>query len=729
MNIRFLSTSAVLGISCLSVAQITHFTPGKLVTGRSSYASTGPSVAVELVQLDKTGLTQTPTSIYTLPTGTSGLTMSGSATSEGQIGRDLNGRHISMFGYAAASGTASIAGTASSSTSRVAGRLNFDGSYDLSSKFNALFSGNNPRSCIFSASTISDAYRIWAAGGTSGIVTSSLSTTGGAQISTTNNVSNRSIQIVNNNLIFTTGSGTKAIYSISSLMTSAPSNPLTSASSLIALGPQTPTYPTGSSAVTINSPYSFCFVGNVAASGTLYCYVADDAAGLSKFKSTNGLSGPFTYEYRVTTTNFRSICTDGKLIFGVTAATNSNNIVAVLDGGYNSGTNTVSKTEVTLNSATSSSQQLRGIQLAPEPTVVDSDYTSGGTGASPVPGNIMVLRSSDGAQRSLKVGLVPDSGHRTWTSLATVNYDGHAVKSAVDSSGNTYILIQSVADGGSSTIIPTVQISKVPVGGGSASSSSVVNLAAGDEAFAITVDSSNRPVIAYRPSSGAQTVKFVRWNSDLTTDASYTNSGSGFSSGSKTPIDIAYNPNSGKYLTTLFATGNTMSTTDFSSTFSNGSATSDLSLSADLNSVAVTPQSIQFGSDGKLRVLSVGSTTATRALLRVDTLTSDMTTVNTAGTNYRRDVTGTPLVLNGAAAKASATTAYLWALGLSMNGNLPCVLMTGIGESTTGPSGVGNGSNENIIGSGKIWTMTSSNAIGSGSKATASFAPGFTPVN
>ncbi|MEY4880606.1 MAG: hypothetical protein RLZ87_32, partial [Armatimonadota bacterium] len=280
-----------------------------------------------------------------------------------------------------------------------------------------------------------------------------------------------------------------------------------------------------------------------------------------------------------------------------------------------------------------------------------------------------------------------------------------------------------------STVIPTVQISKVPVGGGSASSSSIVNLAAGDEAFAITVDSSNRPVIAYRPSSGAQTVKFVRWNSDLTTDASYTNGGSGFSSGSKTPIDIAYNPNSGKYLTTLFATGNTMSTTDFSSTFSNSSPTSDLALSADLNSVAVTPLSIQFGSDNLLRVLSVGSTTATRALLRVDTLASSMATVDTAGTNYRRDATGTPLVLNGAASKASATTAYLWALGLSMNGNLPCVLMTGIGESTTGPSGVGNGSTENIIGSGKIWTMTSSNAIGSGSKATASFAPGFTPVN
>jgi hypothetical protein len=467
------------------------------------------------------------------------------------------------------------------------------------------------------------------------------------------------------------------------------------------------------------SPYGFCFIGNTAAGGSLSVYIADDAAGVVKYTSTNGIAGPYTQAYRLTSTAMRSLCTDGKVLYGVTATANNNQIQVIYDGG-SAGT---SFTQA-LHSSVGASNWVRGVTLAPEPAVVDSDYTSAGTA-----GNIMTLRSGDNAQRTLKVGLVPDSGHRTWTSLATVNYDGQAVKTAVDASGNTYILIQSETDGGSSTVIPTVQISKVPVGGGSASSSSIVNLAAGDEAFAITVDSSNRPVIAYRPSSGAQTVKFVRWNSDLTTDASYTNGGSGFSSGSKTPIDIAYNPNSGKYLTTLFATGNTMSTTDFSSTFSNSSPTSDLALSADLNSVAVTPLSIQFGSDNLLRVLSVGSTTATRALLRVDTLASSMATVDTAGTNYRRDATGTPLVLNGAASKASATTAYLWALGLSMNGNLPCVLMTGIGESTTGPSGVGNGSTENIIGSGKIWTMTSSNAIGSGSKATASFAPGFSPVN
>ena len=711
MKIRFLAACSVIGIAGASMSQ----TAGRLIftqLGANSLASELLSAngnTIQVLQLAKTGSNQTAASLFYLPNDSNGIVLSGTASSEGAVTRSPSGRFVYMAGYAGPTGSSGRSSSTPATVNRIACRVDFTGSNNVATRLTDAYSANNTiRSTTFSETPKSSAYRIWTAGENQGIRTASL---GGTTSSVAHSTSTpqRNIDIISGDLLFTTASSLRRISG----------TPITT-------GNTTTTLLTTNSGQTIAqfSVYGFCFIGNTATGGSLSLYLADDAAGVIKYTSTNGIAGPYTQAYRLTSTAMRSLCTDGKVLYGVTATANNNQIQVIYDGGSDSTCFTQA-----LHSSVGTSNWVRGVTLAPEPIVVDSDYTTGGSGQSPVPGNIMTLRSGDNAQRTLKVGLVPDSGHRTWTSLATVNYDGQAVKTAVDSSGNTYILIQSETDGGSSTVIPTVQISKVPVGGGSSSSSSIVNLAAGDEAFAITVDSSNRPVIAYRPSSGAQTVKFVRWNSDLTTDASYTNRGSGFSSGSKTPIDIAYNPNSGKYLTTLFATGNTMSTTDFSSTFSNSSPTSDLALSVDLNSVAVTPLSIQFGSDNLLRVLSVGSTTATRALLRVDTLASSMATVDTAGTNYRRDATGTPLVLNGAAAKASATTAYLWALGLSMNGDLPCVLMTGIGESTTGPSGAFNGSTENIIGSGKIWTMTSSNAIGSGSKATASFAPGFTPVN
>ena len=714
MKIRFLAACSVIGIAGASMSQ----TAGRLIytqLGASSTASETLSAngnTIQVLQLAKTGSNQTAASLFYLPNDSNGIVQAGNASSECSLTRSQSGRFIYIPGYSGPTGANDRAAGTSALVNRIACRLDFTGAYNIETRLSDAHSANNFRSVVLSENPISGSYKLWTSGANQGPRTANLGGTTSSIVSTTS-TNTRGIDIVSGDLIIGTSTTLRRI-------TGTPTSSGNAMTTLL----------TTNSGQTIaqSSVYGFCFIGNTATGGSLSLYLADDAAGVIKYTSTNGIAGPFTQAYRLTTTTMRSLCTDGKVLYGVTCNSNStrnnNQIQIIYDGG-----STGTSFSQALFSAVGITNSVGAVALAPEPIVVDSDYTTGGSGESPIPGNIMTLRSGNNAQRTLKVGLVPDSGHRTWTSLATVNYDGQAVKTAVDSSGNTYILIQSETNGGSSTVVPTVQISKVPVGGGSASSSSVVNLAAGDESFAITVDSSNRPVIAYRPSSGAQTVKFVRWNSDLTTDASYTNLGNGFSSGSKTPIDIAYNPNSGKYLTTLFATGNTLSTTDFSSTFTNSSPTSDLALSADLNSVAVTPLSIQFGSDNLLRVLSVGSTTATRALLRVDTLASSMATVDTAGTNYRRDATGTPLVLNGAAAKASATTAYLWALGLSMNGDLPCVLMTGIGESTTGPSGVGNGSTENIIGSGKIWTMTSSNAIGSGSKATASFAPGFTPVN
>ena len=71
-------------------------------------------------------------------------------------------------------------------------------------------------------------------------------------------------------------------------------------------------------------------------SGSISCYVADSVDGLVKYTSTTGITGTFTQAYVVSSTRMRQICTDGKVIFGVTAGGplyTLNNVVAIWDGG------------------------------------------------------------------------------------------------------------------------------------------------------------------------------------------------------------------------------------------------------------------------------------------------------------------------------------------------------------------------------------------------------------
>lgn len=691
MKFKSISTLFILGIAAVSLSQ----TPGRLLllqVGTETFSANGNTM--QLQQIVKTGGSQNPTSLFSLPTtNASGICTIASSVNEGSLTRTPSGRFVGFTGYDGALATSDRVAGASSSVSRIAGRLDFTGSYNLTTRHNNSFSSGSTRSIVWSETPVSDGtnqrYRVFASGSNEGIRTSNFGATSSTLISSTS-TDNQNITLVNGSLYFSTASGTPGIKRVAGLPTSS-----TTATNLINTS--------GS------SPFGFVFIGDV--SGLISCYVADSVDGLVKYTSTTGITGTFTQAYVVSSTRMRQICTDGKVIFGVTAGGplyTLNNVVAIWDGGSAG----ASVTETLTNTAPSNTAY-RGVQLSPEPAVVDNDYTSSGTA-----GNIMTLRSGDGAQRTLRVGLVPDSDNRAWTNLATINYSGQAVKTAIDSSGNTYILIQGSANSGAS-IVPTVSIRKVPVGGGSAVSSSEVNIPAGYDSYGITVDSSNRPVVAYRPSSGAQQTRFVRWSSDLTTGTVFDNSGSGFSSGSKTPVDITTDPNN--YFSVLFASSSTLSTTAFSSTFSAGTATSDLAMAAD-GSNAVTPIAGQFGSDGLLRVLSVGATTATRALMRVDTLASGNTSVTTAGTNYRRDATGT-------ASGAAVSPAFLWANGLTMKDNSACVTMLGTAEPTTGPSGPGVGAanrNDNIIGSGKIWILNSSNAV---TYSLYRFAAGFSPVN
>jgi hypothetical protein len=83
-------------------------------------------------------------------TGAAALTLSGTATSEGYIGRSTDGRFVVFPGYAADVGTASIAGTTNLSTdttpvNRGVGRIDSTGAVDTSTRLVDAFSGGNPR--------------------------------------------------------------------------------------------------------------------------------------------------------------------------------------------------------------------------------------------------------------------------------------------------------------------------------------------------------------------------------------------------------------------------------------------------------------------------------------------------------------------------------------------------------------------------------------------------------
>ena len=91
------------------------------------------------------------------------ITISGTATSDGQLTRSLDRRYVVLAGYGAAPGLASVTGTTSATVPRVVARVAADGSFDSSTALGAAFSGNNVR-----AAASADGTAFWAAGGCGG---------------------------------------------------------------------------------------------------------------------------------------------------------------------------------------------------------------------------------------------------------------------------------------------------------------------------------------------------------------------------------------------------------------------------------------------------------------------------------------------------------------------------------------------------------------------------------
>jgi len=251
------------------------FLPGNLVIYRVGTGSGGLLSSATAVFLDEYtpsgGLVQS----VALPTAVSGaqrrLTASGTATTEGSLQRSADRRFLTLTGYDADPGTASVAGTQSATVNRIVGFVDASGVVDTRTAVTA-FNAQNIRSAVSD-----DGTGAWLCGGNSGVVYVTAGSSGAGTVIATASSNNRSLDIFGGQLFLSSGSGS---YRLAAVAAGLPKNPGASVVQ-VAGGP-----------ATTGSPYQFVmFDLDPVVPGTDTLYVADETAGtggIQKFCLNDG---------------------------------------------------------------------------------------------------------------------------------------------------------------------------------------------------------------------------------------------------------------------------------------------------------------------------------------------------------------------------------------------------------------------------------------------------------
>lgn len=330
-----LSAVAFAALSLASTAQAAAFGAGDLVIYRVGTGSSALSSAATQVYLDE--YSASGTLVQSL--AVSGLTSSGSATSEGLITRSVDGRTLDFTGYNAALGTSKVA--SSTTASREIGQADAQGNISIASVLDS-YGGNNIRSAV-------------SVNGSSFFTGGPDATTGGARYVVGNTstgiatgANTRQVNIFNNQLYYSTGSGTAGIY---------------------ALGSGLPTgTATGSLIAKSSSPYAFYFADlNSSVAGVDTLYVADDSVGIEKFSLAGGT---WSLTGTISASNVRGltgvVTSSGVQLY----ATSDSTLYSVLDNsGYDQ---TLNGTLTTLATATTD-EAFRGLALAPTAAVPEPE--------------------------------------------------------------------------------------------------------------------------------------------------------------------------------------------------------------------------------------------------------------------------------------------------------------------------------------------------------------------
>jgi hypothetical protein len=412
---RFLALLALSGL-----ARASDITPGNLVVVRMGDGSGTLNSAATRVFLDEytTGGLYVQTIAFPVD-ATSALTDSGSASSDGFLNQSADGFYLLQPGYRAVPGTASIVSSTSTANPRVIGRVDLSGNVDTTTALTDAYSGNNFRSV-----TSNDGLEFWTAGTattTGGArYVASLGATTSTQLSTT--VTNlRVVNIFSGQLYVSAANG-----AFEGVCTVGSGLPTTSGQTITLL----PGFPTAS------GPSSFDYF----LSDPNTVYVADDrttsAGGIQKW-TFNGTTWSLQYTLHpaagIGCRGLTGVVQSGVVtLYGTTAVTSANLIVAVTDTGSGSTFSTVA--------TAATNEGFRGIRWIRTPCTAPS-VTS-----DPSP-----QTACGGSQAIFMVGATGTSLTYQWRKDGTDLVDGGNVSGSATST--LTLSPTSVADAGNYDVI------------------------------------------------------------------------------------------------------------------------------------------------------------------------------------------------------------------------------------------------------------------------------------
>ncbi|WP_018681814.1 ExeM/NucH family extracellular endonuclease [Actinokineospora enzanensis] len=337
------SAVAVVGVQSAAAA---GFAPGNIVVARVGSGDAALSSAATAVFLDEYTPSGTLVQSVPLPTATGAgkrLTLSGSATSEGALARSADGRYLTLAGYDADPGTASVAGTTAAAVNRVVARVDGNGTVDSSTAISDTFSANNVRGAV-----TDDGSRFWVVGANGGVRLANLGATGtSTQINSANPVNLRGAVIAGGQLYVSTGSGTTGVYSVGA--------------GLPTTGGQTPQL-----TVPAASPYGVAALDrDPAVPGIDTVYVADDTSatgGILKF-SSDGTTWTARGTFRPANSAVRGLTGEVTGSGATLFATTTNNLLVKVDETAAPAA-TITATATTLRTGAANTA-LRGVAFAP----------------------------------------------------------------------------------------------------------------------------------------------------------------------------------------------------------------------------------------------------------------------------------------------------------------------------------------------------------------------------
>ena len=322
--------------------------------GDGSTALSGTSAPVFVEQRRVSDGTSTGFPIISLPAAASGsnaaFSDSGNATSDGNLALSVDGRYLSLAGYAAPPGTAGVTGIATATQNRVVARIDAAGIVDTSTRFNTAFNANNIRMAVSI-----DGSGFWA-GGAGGALAGAwyipFGTTGGVQLTSVNT---RTLGIFNNQLY----GGSSATPNLGVYTIGTPPPPTS--------GTQTVTNLPGQTSA---SSYDFVLFDRTTEPGLDTLYVADDStttgnteAGIQKWVKSSGTWSRTARFLLTTTVGFRGltgkIVGSNVLLIATGAEASLNRIVKFVDDGSPTITGTV------LVTGSPTNQIYRGVAFSP----------------------------------------------------------------------------------------------------------------------------------------------------------------------------------------------------------------------------------------------------------------------------------------------------------------------------------------------------------------------------